>query len=77
MFPVKRARRLEVWYDGQRLGQWTLTDLQQFDLPLALTPGQHRIELRSLDPPARPVDAGVGPDPRALAFGVTKVALQR
>jgi hypothetical protein len=68
------ARRLAVSLDGHNLGQWQVDGVQRFDLPLTLPPGLHRIELRSLDPPTRPVDAGVGGDPRPLAIGVANVA---
>jgi hypothetical protein len=71
------TRRLEVAIDGRAVGQWAVSGPQRFDIPLTLTPGQHHIALRALDPPARPVDLGLGDDPRPLAFGVANVELRR
>lgn len=72
----RTARRLAVSVDGHDVGQWSIAEPQRVAIPLTLAPGQHRVELRALDPPARPVDAGIGDDPRPLAFGVTALAVE-
>lgn len=73
-----QPRRLEVWLDGQRLGEWRVVETQRFDLPITLGQGMHRIELRTLDPPISPVAAGLpGTDTRALAFAISNVRLER
>ncbi len=72
-----RARTLEVWLDGRPAGRWTITERQTIAVPLTLGPGRHAIELRTADPPTRPVDVGLGRDPRALAFGVARVTIER
>jgi 4-amino-4-deoxy-L-arabinose transferase-like glycosyltransferase len=73
-----QPRRLEVWVDGQRLGEWRVTETQRFDLPLSLANGPHLVELRSLDPPVSPASVGYsGGDTRPLAFAISNVRLER
>ena len=38
--------------DGQQTNEWLVADPKRYEVPLTLAPGQHTIELRSLDPPA-------------------------
>jgi hypothetical protein len=71
-------RRLEVLLDGQSLGQWRVAETQRFDIPLTLSEGEHRIELRALDPPISPAAAGLSAaDTRPLAFAIWRVSFQR
>ena len=73
-----QPRRLEVWLDGERLGEWRVTDTQRFDLPVILTNGPHQVTLRSLDPALSPVSVGMGGgDTRPLAFAIANVRLER
>jgi hypothetical protein len=69
-------RRVEVSVDGQVVGQFVVAERQAFTVPMTLTPGQHRIVLRSLDPPLAPSAIGQGSDQREVAIGVTEVTLQ-
>lgn len=74
----RQPRRLEVWLDGQRLGEWRVADTQRFDLPLTLADGMHEIELRALDPAVSPASVGYpGGDTRPLAFAISNVRLER
>ncbi len=71
-----RPRQLDVLLNGTRLGTWQVGDLQELTLPLSLTPGPHRIELRSPDGPISPASLGDGSvDERELGFGVADMAL--
>jgi len=73
-----QPRRLEVWLDGQRLGEWRVSDIQRFDIPITLASGPHRVELRSLDPALSPASLGYpGQDTRPLAFAISNVRLER
>lgn len=71
------ARRLEVRVDGRLVGQWQISARQAHEIPLTLAPGDHRVEVRSLDPPAVPALTGHGSDPRPLAIGIANVELRR
>lgn len=72
-----RARTLEVRVDGRVAGTWTLSERRTIALPVTLGPGRHEIVVRAIEPPTRPVDVGLGRDPRALAFGVARVSIER
>ncbi|MFN8539043.1 MAG: hypothetical protein U0232_16400 [Thermomicrobiales bacterium] len=50
--------------------------IRSYQVPLTLAPGQHTIELRSLDPPERPAQTVGGDDTRLIAIGVTGVELR-
>lgn len=71
-----QPRRLEVLLDGQAVGQWLVSARQPYRLPLTLTPGEHTIRLRSLDPPLVPAQVSGGTDTRSIAIGVANVDLQ-
>jgi len=71
-----QPRRLALRVDGQTVGEWLVAEPRQFAVPLTLSPGQHRIELRSLDPPERPARTIGGDDTRLVAIGVTGVELR-
>lgn len=71
-----QPRRLVVSVDGQDLGQWQIANPARCEIPLALTPGQHRVELRVLDAPLRPAKIGAGDDSRLLSIGVANVDLR-
>lgn len=70
-------RRLEVLLDDQPLGQWLISSRQTHAIPLTITPGPHRVQLRSLDPPVAPSSLGEGADQRLLSIGVASVELRR
>jgi hypothetical protein len=69
-------RHLAVSVDGHPAGQWLVANPQTFTVSLMLTPGQHHIEFRTLDPPQRPSRSGAGDDTRLLSIGVANVTLQ-
>jgi hypothetical protein len=71
-----QPRRLAVSIDGQPIGEWLVAEPKRYELPLTLTPGQHRIEFRTLDPPERPVRTVGGEDTRLISIGVTGVELK-
>ena len=73
----QQPQRLEIRLDGQLVDTRTIVDLQTVALPVTLTPGRHQLELRALDPPLRPVDLGLGNDPRPLSIGVARVTIGR
>jgi hypothetical protein len=73
----QRPRRLAISVDGRVVGEWQIGDRQRIALPVALGPGRHRVELRAEGEPVRPVDVGVGADPRPLTIGVTGVTIRR
>lgn len=73
----RQPQRLEVRLDGHVVDTRTIVDLQTVTLPVILTPGRHQLELRALDPPVRPVDLGLGNDPRPLSIGVARVTIGR
>lgn len=67
-------RQLEVLLDGERLGTWTVGDEQRIAVPVTLTSGPHRLELRSPDGPTSPASLGDGSnDGRLLGFGVAEL----
>ena len=70
-------RQLEVLLDGERLGTWTVGDEQRIAVPMTLTSGPHRVELRSPDAPISPASLGDGSkDGRLLGFGVAEMGLE-
>ena len=71
-----QPRRLEVSVDGRVVGEWTVGERRTYTLPLTLEPGQHRVQVRSLDPPSVPAALTGGSDTRPLAIGVANVELQ-
>lgn len=71
-----QPRRLALRVDGQTVGEWLVAEPRRFAVPLTLTPGQHRIEFRSLDPPERPARTVGGDDTRLVAIGVTAIELR-
>ena len=73
----RQPQRLEIRLDGQLVDTRTIVDLQTVTLPVTLTPGRHQLELRAFDPPTRPVDLGLGRDPRPLSIGVACVTIGR
>ena len=72
-----RARTLEVRVDGRSAGTWTLSERRTIALPVTLGPGRHEIVVRAVEPPIRPIDVGLGRDPRPLAVGVARVSIER
>lgn len=70
---LHRPRRLQLLLDGAVIGEWRVAERRAIEVRLQLAPGQHRLELRSLDSPERPVDLGVGADTRWLAIAVTAI----
>lgn len=75
-FTYQTPRRLAVSLDGAALGEWRIADPRTIALPLTLSPGAHRIEFRSLDPPTRPRDLNPRVnDDRALALALANLAL--
>ena len=75
-FTYQTPRRLEVLLDGQSLGTWQVTGPRTIELPLALAPGAHRLEFRSLDPPASPQSLDpTSKDDRALSIAIANLTL--
>lgn len=71
-----QPRRLQILLDGRPVGEWRVEHTQRFDVPLTLTPGEHTIELRALDPPTSPASVGAaGNDTRPLSFNISNVEL--
>jgi hypothetical protein len=70
-----QPRHLAIFVDGQQMGEWLVAEPKRYELPLTLSPGEHTIELRSLDPPERPAQTVGGDDTRLIAIGVTSVTL--
>jgi hypothetical protein len=70
-----QPRHLALFVDGQQMGEWQVAEPKRYELPLTLSPGEHAIELRSLDPPERPAQTVGGVDTRLIAIGVTSVTL--
>lgn len=70
-----QPRRLALYVDGRNAAEWRVGATARYTLSLALTPGYHALELRALDPPARPSDAGASSDTRLLSIGVARVEL--
>ena len=75
-FTYQTPRRLAVSLDGQALGEWQVTGPRSLELPLSLTPGAHRLEFRSLDPPTHPnaLDPA-SKDDRALSLAIANLVL--
>jgi hypothetical protein len=75
-FTYQTPRRLAVSLDGQALGEWQVTGPRSLELSLSLTPGAHRLEFRSLDPPTRPnaLDPA-SKDDRALSLAIANLML--
>lgn len=71
-----RPRRLALSVDGRAAGEWLVAEPQTYTVPLTLTPGQHRIEFRTLDAPERPARTVGGGDDRLIAIGVTDLTLR-
>ena len=71
-----QPRRVAVSVDGQRVAEWLVAEPKRYEVPLTLAPGQHTIELLSLDPPERPAQTIGGADTRLIAIGVTAVELR-
>ena len=75
-FTYQTPRRLEVLLDGQSLGTWQVTGPRAIELPLALAPGAHRLEFRSLDPPTSPRSLDpASKDDRALSIAIANLTL--
>ncbi|MFN8512536.1 MAG: hypothetical protein U0841_08090, partial [Chloroflexia bacterium] len=71
-----QPRHMALFVDGQQAIEWLVAEPKRYEVPLTLAPGQHTIELRSLDPPERPAQTVGGDDTRLIAIGVTGVALR-
>jgi hypothetical protein len=71
-----QPRRLAVSVDGQPAGEWLVAEPKRYELPLTLTPGQHRVEFRTLDAPERPARTVGGTDTRLISIGVAGVELR-
>ncbi len=71
-----RPRRLALSVDGQAAGEWLIAEPKVYTLPLTLTPGEHRIEFRTLDEPERPARTVGGGDDRLISIGVTDLTLR-
>ena len=71
-----QPRRLVVSVDGRAAGQWLVAEPKIYTLPLTLTPGEHRIEFRTLDEPERPARTIDGDDDRLISIGVTDLTLR-
>lgn len=70
-----KPRRLVLSVDGRTAGEWLVAEPKTYTVPLTLTPGQHRIEFRTLDAPERPVRTIGGNDDRLISIGVTDLTL--
>ena len=81
VWSYQQPRRLEVRVDGRAIGQYLIANTEQtgpqrLDVHLTLGTGNHQIELRSLDPPISPAQAGINTDTRPLAFALSNVELR-
>jgi hypothetical protein len=73
-FTVRAPRTLLVRLDGQEVARQPVgpPPAQAFSVPLDLPPGQHWIELASLEPPESPPG-----DRRSLSLGFEQIAVER
>jgi hypothetical protein len=75
-FTYQTPRRVEALLDGQSLGIWQVTGPRTIEVPLALAPGAHRLEFRSLDPPTSPATLDpASKDDRALSIAIANLTL--
>ena len=71
-----QPRRLTLSVDGRAVGAWLVAEPKVYTVPVRLTPGEHRIEFRTLDEPERPSRTVGGNDDRLISIGVTDLTLR-